>query len=112
MNIVGFWACGVLVILFEIIGILFAIFKEKAVKFVSGFNSLSKEEQALYDKAQISRDIRNQCFIWSVIMLIGAILSYFVTPYMAILAFIIWLLLFFKDVHLDNHKAFEKYLLK
>ena len=88
MNIVGFWACGILVIPFGIIGILFAIFKDKAAKFVSGFNSLSKEEQALYDKVHISRDIRNQCFIWSVIMLIGAILAYFVTPYMAILAYI------------------------
>lgn len=111
MNI-GFWLCGILVIPFGIIGILFAIFKEKAAKFVSGFNSLSKEEQALYDKAYISRDIRNQSFTWSVIMMIGAMLSYFVTPYMAIPAFTIWLFLFFKDVHLDNHKAFEKYLLK
>ena len=34
MNI-GFWLCGVLVILFVIIGVLFAIFKEKAAKFVS-----------------------------------------------------------------------------
>lgn len=57
MNI-GFWLCGVLVILFVIIGVLFAIFKEKAAKFVSGFNSLPKEEQALYDKAHIARDIR------------------------------------------------------
>ena len=57
MNI-GFWLCGVLVILFVIIGVLFAIFKEKAAKFVSGFNSLPKEEQALYDKAHISRDIK------------------------------------------------------
>ena len=55
MNI-GFWLCGVLVIPFVIIGVLFAIFKEKAAKFVSGFNSLPKEEQALYDKAHISRD--------------------------------------------------------
>ena len=38
MNI-GFWLCGVLVIPFVIIGVLFAIFKEKAAKFVSGFNS-------------------------------------------------------------------------
>lgn len=88
MNI-GFWLCSILVVLFGIIGILFAIFKEKATKFVSGFNSLSKEEQALYDKAYISCDIRNQSFTWSVIMLIGAMLSYFVTPYIAISAFII-----------------------
>ena len=107
MNI-GFWSCIILAILFVIIGVLFAIFKEKAAKFVSGFNSFSKEEQALYDKAQISRDIRNQCFIWAVIMLAGALLS----PYMAIPTYIIWLVLFFREVHFDNHKAFEKYLLK
>ena len=111
MNI-GFWSCIILVIPFLIIGVLFAIFKEKAAKFVSGFNSFSKEEQALYDKAHISRDIRNQCFIWTVIMLAGAILSCFLTPYMAIPTYIIWLVLFFREVHFDNHKAFEKYLLK
>ena len=104
MKIVAFWSCGVLVIPFAITGILFGIFKEN--------NTLSEEEQDLYDKAYISRDIRNQCFTWSAIMLIGAVLSYFVTPYMAILAYIVWLVLFFKDVHWDNHKAFEKYLLK
>lgn len=111
MNI-GFWTCGILVIPFAVIGVLFAIFKEKAAKFVSGFNSLSKEEQMLYDKAYISRDVRNQCFLWSAIMLIGSVLSYFVTTYFAIPSFIIWLVLFFKEVHFDTHKAFEKYLLK
>ena len=79
MNI-GFWSCIILVIPFVIIGVLFAIFKEKAAKFVSGFNSFSKEEQALYDKAQISRDIRNQCFIWAVIMLAGAIIILLFNP--------------------------------
>lgn len=93
MNI-GFWSCIILTIPFVIIGVLFAIFKGKAAKFVSGFNSFSKEEQAMYDKAQISRDIRNQCFIWTVIMLVGAILSCFLTPYMAIPTYIIWLVLF------------------
>ena len=85
---------------------------KKTAKFVSGFNSFSKEEQAMYDKAQISRDIRNQCFIWTVIMLVGAIVSCFLTPYMAIPTYIIWLVLFFREVHFDNHKAFKKYLLK
>lgn len=108
----GFWFCIILAVSFVIIGVLFAIFKEKAAKFISGFNSFSKEEQALYDKAQISRDVRNQCFIWTVIMLVGALLSYFLTPYMAIPTFIIWLVLFFREVHFDNYKAFEKYLLK
>ena len=61
MNI-GFWSCIILVIPFLIIGVLFAIFKEKAAKFVSGFNSFSKEEQALkgcFDTLSIS----DFCFI-------------------------------------------------
>ena len=56
--------------------------------------------------------MRNSCFIWSGTMLAGAALSYFVTPYLAILAYIVWGVLFFKDVHFDEHKAFEKYLKK
>ena len=112
MNNIGFWSCIILSIPFAFVGILFAAFKDKAAKYVSGFNSLPKKEQELYDKARISRDIRNQCFTWSVIMLIGSVLSFFITPYMAIPAFIIWLVLFFKEVHFDTHKAFEKYLLK
>lgn len=111
MNI-GAWMCGILVIPFLIIGVLFGIFKGKAAKFVSGFNSLPKKEQELYDKAYISRDIRNQCFLWSAIMAIGTVLSYFITPYMAIVSYVSWLIWFFKNVHFDNHKAFEKYLLK
>lgn len=111
MNI-GFWVCIILAVLFAIISWLFTIFKEKAAIFVSGFNSFSKEEQALYDKAYISRDMRNQCFIWTAIMLTGALLSCILTSYMAIPTYIIWLVLFFREVHFDNHKAFEKYLLK
>ena len=57
-------------------------------------------------------DIRNQCFMWAIIMLAGALLSCFLTPYIAIPTYIIWLVLFFREVHFDNHKAFEKYLLK
>ena len=39
MNI-GFWSCIVLAIPFAVLGVLFTVFKEKAAKFVSGFNSL------------------------------------------------------------------------
>lgn len=111
MNI-GVWMCIVLVPGFTIIGILFGIFKEKAAKFVSGFDSLSKEEQDLYDRAYIARDIRNSCLLWAFIMMIGATASFFLSGYFAILAYVIWAVLFFKDVHIDAHKAFEKYLRK
>ena len=111
MNI-GFWMCIVLAPCFLIMGVLFGIFKDKSVKFISGFHSLPKKEQDLYDKSFLSRDMRNSCFIWSSVMLIGALGSFFLTPYFAIIAYIVWGILFFKDVHLDVHKAFDKYLIK
>ena len=111
MTNIGFWICGILAIPFLIIGVFFAAKKENAAKFVSGFSTLSKDEQALYDKAAISRDMRNQCFLWSAVMLTGAVLSYWLTPAMSIPAFLVWIVLFSKDVHFDTKKAFEKYLL-
>ena len=111
MNI-GVYMCGVLVVPFALVGLLFAWFKEKAAAFVSGFNTLPKKEQQRYDKAGISHDMRNQCFLWSAIMLSGSVLSYFLTPYMAVPAFVVWLVLFFREVRLDARKAFEKYLIK
>lgn len=110
MNI-GAYMCGVLVIPFAVVGLLFGIFKGRAAKFVAGFNTFTVKEQEKYDKAAISRDIRNQCFIWAAIMLVGAVLSFVISPFMAIPTFIIWGVLFFKDTHLDVHKAFDKYLL-
>ena len=74
MNI-GAWMCGVLVISFAAIGLLFGLFKEKATKCVAGFNTFSEKEQAMYDRAAISLDIRNQCFLWSAIMLAGTVFS-------------------------------------
>ena len=80
MNL-GAWMCGVLVIPFATVGLLFGLFKERATKFVAGFNSFTDKEQEMYDRA-------------------------------AIPTFIMWGFLFFKDTHMDPHKAFDKYLLK
>lgn len=108
----GFWSCVVLVPPFGILGLLFGIFKEKSVKFISGFNDLPKSEQAQYDRAHMAKDMRNSLFLYMFIMIIGTLMSYFVTPYAAIAAYVIWLILFFKDVHLDARKAFRKYLIQ
>ena len=109
MNI-GFVTCIVLAILFLIIGIIFSLLKDKGAKYVSGFSTLNHPEK--YDKAYISLDMRNQCFIYSLILFLGAILSYFISAYIAIPTYIIWGIVFFKSVHLDAEKAFEKYLIK
>lgn len=108
MNI-GFVACIILAVLFLVLEIIFALLKEKGAYFVSGFCTLNHPEK--YDKAYISRDMRIQCFIYFVILCIGAILSYFLSAYIAIAAILVWLILFFRNFNLDAEKAFEKYLI-
>lgn len=111
MNI-GFMSCGILVLPFALIAVLFAMFKDKVAKFVSGFNSLPKEEQALYDKAFISRDMKKQCFTWATIMLLEAVISYFFGAIYGYFGLCDLACCIFKEVHFDSHKTFEKYLLK
>ena len=105
MNIWGI-ICLILAVIFSILAAVFALLKEKGALLISGFNTLSKEEREKYDKKKI---MRNSLFIWAIILFLGAILSYYISKYCAIIAIIIWIVIFFKDVHIDSEKAFRKY---
>lgn len=107
---VGFCTCTILTLLFLILIIMFALLKEKGANYVSGFNTLNHPEK--YDKAYISRDMRNQCFINFVILCIGSVLSYYFSAYVAIVAILVWLILLFRNFNLDAEKALEKYLIQ
>lgn len=109
MNI-GFCTCTILALLFLILSIIFALLKEKGANYVPGFNTLNHPEK--YDKAYISRDMCNQCFIYFVILSIGSVLSYYLSAYVAIVAILVWLILLFRNFNLDVEKAFEKYLIQ
>lgn len=78
MNI-GFLTCILLSVFFSIIALIFTIMRGKASILISGFNTLPKNEQKLYDKDFLVRDMRNLMFLLGFIMLIGALLSYFIT---------------------------------
>lgn len=105
----GFIVCGALCLIFLLLAFLFAVLKGKAAILISGFNTMPKEKRESYDIDKLCKDQRNAFFIWTFILGAGAVLSYFVSQYMAIIAFVIWFVLFFKDVHLDEEKAFGKY---
>ncbi len=108
MNI-GFFVCIVSSLLFCLFALIFTFLKGKSAMLISGFNTLSKEQRASYDKEKMCKDQRNTFLLWSVILGTGAILSYFISEYAAPAAFAVWLVVFFKDVHLDEEKAFGKY---
>jgi len=101
--------CLMLAVFFGIISVIFALLREKGAMLISGFNTLQKEEREKYDKKKMSTDMRNSLFLWSTILFSGAILGYFISKYCAIVSIVIWLIVFFKDFHIDAEKAFEKY---
>lgn len=108
MNI-GAIICFILAVFFGVIGIIFALLKEKGALLISGFNTMPKAEREKYDKKRMSTDMRNSLFLWSVILFSGAVLAYLIGEYCAYIALAIWLIAFFKNVHIDPEKAFEKY---
>ena len=108
MNI-GAVSCAVMGGIFGIMAVIFALLKEKGASLIGGFNTLPKEEREKYDKARMSADQRDAFLIWTAVFFAGAAASYFINDYFAVISFIVWLILFFKDVHLDTNKAFGKY---
>jgi hypothetical protein len=109
---VGSIICGSLCVVFLFFALLFTILKEKGAILVSGFNTIPKEERPLYDTAKLSSDQRNAFLLWAVILGVGSVLAYCITQYIAIISVVVWLVVFFKDVHLDSKKAFGKYKMK
>lgn len=110
MNI-GLISCAILGGTFLVIAVIFTLLKENSAMLISGFNTLSKDEREQYDKLKMSMDMRNSFFIWFLVFALGGLLSYVISQYFALGSFIIWLVLFLKEVHLDPKKAFDKYRL-
>lgn len=107
------WAliCLVISIGLIIIGVIFALLKEKGAILISGFDFIPKEEKTKYDIKKMSKDMRNALMIWAGVLMIGCISSYLISYYFAVVALAVWLVLVFKDVKFDEKKAFEKYKL-
>ncbi len=109
------WAamCGVMSIIFWGMALLFALLKGKAAILISGFNTMPKEQRKQYDRERMSKDQRNAFILWAVILGSGCLLTELTaSKNAAIAAVIIWLVVFFRDVHLDEEKAFGKYKMK
>ena len=104
-----FYVCTTLSVIFLLIAGLFAILRDKGVMLISGFNTFSNAQKDLYDKNKLVKDMRNSFLLWALILGIGAVLSYFGSQYLGAISIVIWIILFFKDVHWDVKKAFEKY---
>lgn len=105
----GFLLCSISGLFFLLLALLFTALRGKAAMLISGFNTLPKEKQALYDQEKMARDQRNAFLLWAAVYGAGAVFSHRISSYLAIAAFVAWLILFIKDVHWDTEIAFGKY---
>ncbi len=101
--------CILLSSIFLLLFILFIVLKDKSVLLIAGFNTFTKEERNKYDCLTISKDFRNTFLIWFIIFTIGGLLSYFVSTYVSIVSFVLWIILFIKQLSFNPEKGFEKY---
>jgi hypothetical protein len=108
---IGTALCIIMSIIFGLLMIPFAIWKGKATILISGFNSIPKEKRNHYDTDKMSRDMLSFFFLLTFIWLVGAILT-MLSQYFAILAFVVWMIAFLRNVHSDEEKAFGKYKTK
>ena len=106
---VGFCTCISALLVFIIFALIFHFGGENSANLISGFNLFSESQKAEYDVKRIVKDFRNSFIIWSLLMIAGAICSYFISAYCAIPTFIILFILVFKDFHMFPENAFAKY---
>lgn len=106
------YVCFIMAAFFAVLAAVFAFLKGRAAILISGFNDLTKEERKCYDTAKLAKDVRNFMLLLTLDMAIGAVLCHFVSQYFSAAAFLVFLILFFRNVHMDSDKAFGKYKIK
>ena len=112
LRLAGTVACAALGVLFCLLGGGFALAGPKAALFVSGFSTLTPLKRARYDTAALSRDYARRFLGWGALLLTGAGASALWSGWAALLTLAVWQVLFWRQVHWDPEKAFDRYDLK
>lgn len=88
--------------------IVFALMKEKCIWLVRSYKTLPKEEREKYSVEKICAGGRNILLLWGVWFVIGAAACYAVTPYIAAVFVVIWIILLANRMKFSE-KRYEKY---
>lgn len=105
---IGTTLCMALGVFTFLLALFFFIGKGKSARFISGFSTMSQEERAKYDQEKMSKDMALFFLQLTLIAVCGGICSLWEQK-VVILFGILWLFRFFREVHLDQEKAFGKY---
>lgn len=97
---------------FLVFALIFRVKKEKACKLIGGFNFMTEEQQARYDRPSIAKDYEKLFWRLTAVVFAGAALSPFLGWWAFGGAMAGFFFLIFRDFHFDPEKAFAKYKLR
>ena len=75
---------------------------------IKSYRELPKEKRKCYDAALVVTGARNQLFLWALWFVAGAIVCFFVTPFLVIVFLGVWLAVFFSRRKFSEIR-YEKY---
>ena len=106
--VISVFLCMMMAALHVAHAVVFTILGEKCVWLIKSYRELPKEKRKCYDAALVVAGARNQLFLWALWFVAGAIVCFFVTPFLVIVFLGVWLAVFFPRRKFSEIR-YEKY---
>lgn len=106
--VIAVFICMMMTALLTAHGVVFTILGEKCVWLVKSYRDLPKEKRDQYDAGLVVNGARNGFLLWALWFVLGAVLSYFVTPFLAVAFLGVWLAVFLRG-RVFREQTYEKY---
>lgn len=107
--VIAVFICMMMTALLIAHAVVFTVLGEKCVWLIKSYRDLPKEKQNLYDPGLVVNGARNGLVLWALWFVLGAVLSYVLTPFLVVVFLGVWLAAFFsgrsfKEKKYEKHK--------
>lgn len=106
--VIAVFICMMMTALLIAHAVVFTVLGEKCVWLIKSYRDLPKEKQNLYDPGLVVNGARNGLVLWALWFVLGAVLSYVLTPFLVVVFLGVWLAAFFSGRRFKE-KKYEKY---
>ena len=106
--VIAVFICMMMTALLIAHAVVFTVLGEKCVWLIKSYRDLPKEKQNLYDPGLVVNGARNGLVLWALWFVLGAVLSYVLTPFLVVVFLGVWLAAFFSG-RSCKEKKYVKY---
>ena len=92
--VIAVFICMMMTALLIAHAVVFTVLGEKCVWLIKSYRDLPKEKQNLYDPGLVVNGARNGLVLWALWFVLGAVLSYVLTPFLVVVFLGVWRLSF------------------